>query len=161
LSVAMNLELRSFRDNSFGPFLRLRRMIVNAEKAITTFGIKASGPHAQAAKLSGGNLQKVVIAREFAGAMKVLVAASPTRGLDVAAVAMVHSYLLDAAGKGAAVLLLSEDLTEILALNDRIVVMYEGQLSEVADRESLGEIGLRMAGREPAAPVPVAKALPS
>jgi len=149
LSVAMNLELRSFRQNSNGPFLRLRQMRANATEAITTFGIKASGPDARAATLSGGNLQKVVIAREFAGEMRALIAASPTRGLDVAAVAMVHSYLLDAAAKGAAVLLLSEDLSEILALNDRIAVMYEGQLSEVADRESLEEIALRMAGEEP------------
>jgi ABC-type uncharacterized transport system ATPase subunit len=151
LSVAMNLELRSFRKRSLGPFLRLRRMRANAEKAITTFDIKASGPDVQAANLSGGNVQKVVIAREFAGAMKVLVAASPTRGLDVGAVAMVHSYLLDAAANGVAVLLLSEDLAEILALNDRIAVMYEGRLSEVVDRDSLQEIALRMAGREPGA----------
>ena len=155
LSVAMNLELRSFRDTSFGPFLRLRRMRANAVAAISTFGIRASGPDVQAANLSGGNVQKVVIAREFAGAMKVLIAASPTRGLDVAAVAMVHSYLLAAAAKGAAVLLLSEDLSEVMALNDRIVVMFEGRLSEVVDRESLEEIGLLMAGRQPGLPTTV------
>ncbi|HYA44553.1 MAG TPA: hypothetical protein VED59_03035, partial [Acidimicrobiales bacterium] len=123
-------------------------------------GIKASGPEAQAANLSGGNLQKLVIAREFSDAMRVLVAASPTRGLDVAAVAMVHSYLLEAAAKGAAVLLFSEDLSEILALNDRIAVMYEGRLSEVANREDIQEIGLRMAGREPEATAPAASPVP-
>ena len=160
LSVAMNLVLRSFRDSSLGPFLRLHRMRANAEKAIATFGIKASGPEAQAANLSGGNLQKLVIAREFSDAMTVLVAASPTRGLDVAAVAMVHSYLLEAAAKGAAVLLFSEDLSEILALNDRIAVMYEGRLSEVANREDVQEIGLRMAGREPEATAPAASPVP-
>ena len=149
LSLAMNLELRSYRESSFGPFLRLRRMRANAEKAIEEFDIRAPGPDVQAANLSGGNLQKVVIAREFAGEMKVLVAASPTRGLDVSAVATVHSYLLDAAAKGTAVLLFSEDLDEILALNDRILVMYEGELSEVVDRESIDEIGLRMAGGKP------------
>jgi general nucleoside transport system ATP-binding protein len=151
LSVAMNLELRSFRRDSNGPFLRLHWMRENAMEAITTFAIKAPGPEARAATLSGGNVQKVVIAREFAGEMRALIAASPTRGLDVAAVAMVHSYVLGAAAKGAAVLLLSEDLSEILALNDRIAVMYEGRLSAVADRESLEEIALRMAGREPEA----------
>src|SRR5581483_5141162 len=150
LSLAMNLELRSYRRDSFGPFLRLRRMRASAEKAIADFDIRAPGPDTPAANLSGGNLQKVVIAREFAGEMKVLIAASPTRGLDVSAVATVHSYLLDAAAAGAAVVLLSEDLDEILALNDRIVVMYEGRLSEVGDRESVEEIGLRMAGETPA-----------
>ncbi|HVP75760.1 MAG TPA: ABC transporter ATP-binding protein [Gaiellaceae bacterium] len=149
LSLAMNLELRSYRESSLGPFLRLRRMRANAEKAIEEFDIRAPGPDVQAANLSGGNLQKVVIAREFSGEMKVLIAASPTRGLDVSAVATVHSYLLQAAGRGTAVLLLSEDLDEILALNDRIVVMYEGELSEVVDRESIEEIGLRMAGETP------------
>ncbi|HYA44689.1 MAG TPA: hypothetical protein VED59_03720, partial [Acidimicrobiales bacterium] len=152
LSLAMNLELRSFRENSLGPFLHLRRMRTSAVEVITAFGIKASGPDARAANLSGGNLQKVVIAREFTGTMKALIAASPTRGLDVAGVTMVHSYLLEAAAKGVAVLLLSEDLSEILALNDRIAVMYEGRLSEVADRGSLEEIALRMAGREPETP---------
>ena len=149
LSLAANLELRSYRESSLGPFLRLHRMRANAEKAIEEFDIRAPGPDVQAANLSGGNLQKVVIAREFAGDMKVLVAASPTRGLDVSAVATVHSHLLDAAARGTAVLLLSEDLDEILALNDRIVVMYEGELSEVVNRESIDEIGLRMAGGTP------------
>ena len=149
LSIAMNLQLRSFRRTSFGPLLRLGRMRANAEEAIRRFEIKTSGPQMQTAQLSGGNLQKVVIAREFSGEMTVLVAASPTRGLDVAAVETVHSYLLDAAESGTAVLLLSEDLDEIQALNDRIVVMYEGRLSDVVNRESIEEIGLRMAGGAP------------
>ncbi|MGZ4356948.1 MAG: ABC transporter ATP-binding protein [Gaiellaceae bacterium] len=154
LSLAMNLELRSYRESSLGPFLRLRTMRANAEKAIEEFDIKAPGPDVQAANLSGGNLQKVVIAREFVGEMKVLIAASPTRGLDVSAVATVHSYLLDAAAKGTAVVLLSEDLDEVLALNDRIVVMYEGQLSAVENRGSIEEIGLRMTGGTPTASEP-------
>jgi len=154
LPIAMNLELRSFRYGSFGPFLRLREMRANAEEAIRRFEIKASGPELETASLSGGNLQKVVIAREFAGTMKVLVASSPTRGLDVGAVETVHSYLLDAAERGTAVVLLSEDLDEILALNNRIVVMYEGRLSAVEDRESIEEIGLRMAGETPPAQEP-------
>src|SRR5262249_46816751 len=94
--------------------------------------------------LSGGNLQKIVIAREFSGRMKVLVAAAPTRGLDVGSVETVHTYLLEAADAGTGVLLLSEDLDEILALSDRILVMYEGTISEVEDRDSIEEISLRM-----------------
>ena len=83
--------------------------------------------------------------------MKVLVAASPTRGLDVAAVQTVHSLFVQAAESGAGVLLISEDLDEILTLNDRILVMYEGELSEVEAGESVAEIGLRMAGETPEA----------
>jgi general nucleoside transport system ATP-binding protein len=153
LSIAMNLELRSYREDSHGPFLRLARIRRRAGEAIEAYEIKAPGPATQADHLSGGNLQKLVLAREFSDRVKVLLAASPTRGLDVAAVQTVHSHLIEAARRGAAVLLLSEDLDEILALNDRILVMYEGTLSEVNEHETIVEIGLRMAGETPAVPV--------
>jgi ABC-type uncharacterized transport system ATPase subunit len=150
LSLAMNVGLKSYRGASAGPFLRLRQMRETAEKAIEAYDVKTSGPDARAATLSGGNLQKIVLAREFAHDLKVLVAASPTQGLDVAAVETVHTHLVAAAERGVAVLLISEDLDEILELNDRILVMYEGRLSEVADRTSHAEVGLRMAGETPA-----------
>jgi ABC-type uncharacterized transport system ATPase subunit len=151
LSIAWNLALRGYRRLARGPVLLLGRLRSDAEHAIDDYDIKASGPAMKAANLSGGNIQKLVIAREFAGEMKLLVAASPTRGLDVGAVETVHEHLLEAAAAGAGVLLISEDLDEILALNDRIVVMYEGELNEVADRQSVEEIGLRMAGGTPGA----------
>ena len=116
---------------------------------IGAFDIKAPGPSSPAGNLSGGNLQKLVLARELTESVKVLVAASPTRGLDVSALNLGHSLLHAAADRGAAVLLLSEDLDEIIALNDRILVMYVGEVSEVGDRESIAEIGLRMAGGTP------------
>ncbi len=146
----MNLALKSFRADSLGPFLRLGPMRARAAEAIETFEIKASGPDQQTDHLSGGNLQKVVIAREFGASPSVLVAGSPTRGLDVSAVEQVHTFLLQAAESGAAVLLISEDLDEILALHDRIFVMYEGLLSELPPGASMGEIGLRMAGQSAA-----------
>jgi ABC-type uncharacterized transport system ATPase subunit len=149
LSITWNLALRAYRRLSRTPVLPLRRMRETAERAIRDYDIRASGPDMPAANLSGGNLQKLVIAREFAGEMKLLVAASPTRGLDVAAVETVHEHLLDGAARGAGVLLISEDLDEILALNDRVVVMYEGHLIEVDDGQSVEEIGLRMAGGTP------------
>ncbi len=149
LSLAMNIELKSYRDDSLGPLLRLGRMRSRAEQAIRDYDIKAPGPFIEADTLSGGNLQKLVLAREFAGDLKVLIAASPTRGLDVAAVDAVHEHIWAAAERGTAVLLISEDLDEVLALNDRILVMYEGLLSEVRDRSSIEEIGLRMAGGTP------------
>ncbi len=149
LSLAMNVVLKSYRSASAGPFLRLGRMKEIADKAIEAYDVKTSGPDARAATLSGGNLQKIVLAREFAHDLKVLVAASPTQGLDVAAVETVHAHLVSAAERGVAVLLISEDLDEILELNDRILVMYEGRLSEVVDRTSHDEVGLRMAGETP------------
>jgi ABC-type uncharacterized transport system ATPase subunit len=158
LSIAWNLALRGYRRLARGPVLLLGRLRSDAQHAIDDYDIKASGPAMKAANLSGGNLQKLVIAREFAGKMKLLVAASPTRGLDVAAVETVHAHLLDAAAAGAGVLLLSEDLDEILALNDRVVVMYEGELTQVEDRESVEEIGLRMAGEAPSVAAPTATA---
>ena len=98
--------------------------------------------------LSGGNVQKVVLAREFSGRPQLLVAASPTRGLDVGAIETVHAYLRDAAADGVAVLLISEDLDEILVLADRIAVMYEGAILGETTRAdaSVEELGLLMAG---------------
>jgi general nucleoside transport system ATP-binding protein len=146
LTLAENLELKSYRHGSLGPLLRLGRMRSLADAAIRTYDIKTSGPDVAADTLSGGNLQKVVLAREFAGELKLLIAASPTRGLDVSAVDTVHAHLCEAADAGVAVLVISEDLDEIMALNDRILVIYEGRLTEVKDRESIQEIGLLMAG---------------
>ena len=145
LSLAMNIELKSYREDQAGPFLKLGRMRERAEQAIERYQIKAPGPEAEADTLSGGNIQKIVLAREFAGKLKALIAASPTRGLDVSAVETVHTHLLDAADRGVGVLLISEDLDEILALADRVLVMYEGQLTE-APRDDVEAIGVLMAG---------------
>jgi len=152
LSVASNVVLKSYRGApvSSGPMLRFRRIRELAEGVIERYDVRTSGPHVPAWQLSGGNLQKVVLAREFAGEPAVLVAASPTRGLDVSGIETVHSYLRDAASRGVGVLLISEDLDEILALADRIVVMYEGAV--VGERDArlatVEELGLLMAGGE-------------
>jgi simple sugar transport system ATP-binding protein len=128
----------------------LRRISELARRVMQQHDVRAPGPDVPARQLSGGNLQKVVLAREFSGKPSVVVAASPTRGLDVAAIETVHAYLRDAAAQGVGVLLLSEDLDEIFALADRIVVMYEG--SVVGERDAgtttVEELGLLMAGGE-------------
>jgi simple sugar transport system ATP-binding protein len=131
-----------------GPLLRLRRIRERAVELIKRYRIAAPGPEAPVRLLSGGNLQKVVLAREFSGQPKVLLAASPTRGLDVGAIESVHSYLHEAAANGVGVLLLSEDLDEILTLADRIAVIYEGEIVGEAPRSeaNVEEIGLLMAG---------------
>jgi simple sugar transport system ATP-binding protein len=150
LSIASNLALKAYRSRSSsrGPLLRLRAIRDRAVELIRRYRIAAPGPDAQARQLSGGNLQKVVLAREFTAQPRLIVAAAPTRGLDVGAIETVHTYLRDAAADGVAVLLISEDLDEILSLADRIAVMYEGAvLGEFdADDADVDEIGLLMAG---------------
>jgi len=150
LSIASNLVLKSYRgpDSSRGPLLRLRRIRESAVELIRRYRIAGAGPATPARLLSGGNLQKVVLAREFSGRPQLLVAASPTRGLDVGAIETVHAYLRDAAADGVAVLLISEDLDEILSLADRIAVMYEGAIVGETTRAdaSVEELGLLMAG---------------
>jgi general nucleoside transport system ATP-binding protein len=152
VSIASNLALKSYREppDSTGPLLRLRRIRDRALELIDRYRIAAPGPQAPVRLLSGGNLQKVVLAREFSGKPKLLVAASPTRGLDVGAIQSVHAYLNEAAGNGVGVLLLSEDLDEILTLADRIAVVYEGRIVGERPRAeaNVEEIGLQMAGGE-------------
>jgi simple sugar transport system ATP-binding protein len=150
LSIASNLVLKGYRKPpaSRGTFLQLRAIRDRAIELISRYRIAAPGPQAQARQLSGGNLQKVVLAREFSGKPRLLIAAAPTRGLDVGAIETVHAYLRQAAADAVGVLLISEDLDEILALSDRIAVMYEGAILgefDTADAD-VEEIGLLMAG---------------
>jgi simple sugar transport system ATP-binding protein len=150
LSVASNVVLKSYREPpvSQGPLLRLGRIRELANNVINRYDVRTSGPDVPAWQLSGGNLQKVVLAREFSGAPAVLVAAAPTRGLDVSGIETVHDYLRDAARNGVGVLLISEDLDEILALADRVVVIYEGKVAGERDAKTatVEELGLLMAG---------------
>ncbi|HEX6537211.1 MAG TPA: ABC transporter ATP-binding protein [Gemmatimonadaceae bacterium] len=110
------------------------------------FDVRASGPRAPARALSGGNQQKLVLARELGDAPEAIVVENPTRGLDLAATAAVHRHLLDARDRGAAVVVYSSDLDEVLALADRLVVMFDGRSSEIpVDRDAAGRamLGLR------------------
>jgi simple sugar transport system ATP-binding protein len=152
LSIAENAVLKSYRSRAFsrGPLLLWRRIRERAVDLIHRYRVAAPGPETRARDLSGGNLQKLVLGREFSAQPRVLIAASPTRGLDVGAIETVHAYLREAAAGGVAVLLISEDLDEILALADRVVVIYEGELTGEFDpeRATVEEIGLAMAGGE-------------
>jgi simple sugar transport system ATP-binding protein len=150
LPIAANVVLKSYRrpPASTGPFLRPGRIREIARVIIARYDVKAPGPQTPARELSGGNLQKVVLGREFSGDPRVLVAASPTRGLDVGAIAAVHGVLREAAARGVAILLISEDLDEIMSLADRVAVMYEGEVVGEADVEAatVEALGLLMAG---------------
>jgi ABC-type uncharacterized transport system ATPase subunit len=114
------------------------------------FGIRAAGPEARTGTLSGGNLQKALLARELAFEPLVLVAAQPTRGLDVAAKEFVHRQLLGLRARGRAVLVISEDLEELFEIADRIAVMFEGRIVDVMPvaGAEVARIGLMMAGAE-------------
>ena len=152
LPVSSNVVLKSYRRPpvSRGPLLRLAQIRERARSLMERYDVRASSPQVPAWQLSGGNLQKVVLAREFSGEPVLLVAASPTRGLDVAGIETVHAYLREAAENGVGILLISEDLDEILNLAHRIVVMFEGRVSGERDAKSAtpDELGLLMAGGE-------------
>jgi simple sugar transport system ATP-binding protein len=153
LTIAENSVLKSYRASpvSHGPLLSWSTIRQTASELIERYRVATPGTQARARDLSGGNLQKLVLGREFAGEPRVLIAASPTRGLDVGAIESVHSYLRQAAADGVGVLLISEDLDEITALSDRVVVIYEGELTGEFDPVSatIEEIGFAMAGGEP------------
>jgi simple sugar transport system ATP-binding protein len=150
LPIEHNLVLKSYRraPMAWGPFLRSGRIRRHARDLLARFDVRAPSTTTPTRQLSGGNVQKVLLAREFSADPTVLVAASPTRGLDVGAIEQVRGMLLDAADRGVAVLLISEDLDEVLALSDRIVVMYAGGVAGVVVRDDadVDEIGLLMGG---------------
>jgi simple sugar transport system ATP-binding protein len=150
LSVTNNVVIKTYRTRSFsrGPLLALQRMRETALRIIRRYEVKTPGPGTPVRNLSGGNLQKLVLGREFEDDPLVLVVAQPTRGLDVGAIETVHAYLREAAARGVAILLLSEDLDEIRALADRILVIYEGEIAGElrAGEGTIEDIGLLMAG---------------
>jgi len=154
MSVAENLALRTFdrAPIALGPFVRRRALREQAARLIAGFKIKAPGPDAPITTLSGGNVQRAVLARELSEDVSVLVAANPVFGLDFAAVAEIHARILAARERGAAVLLVSEDLDELLALSDRIVVMFGGRIvhETPAATADVAVIGPCMAGHHAA-----------
>jgi simple sugar transport system ATP-binding protein len=148
-SVAENLSLHEYRKPSESRlgWLWPHRIVARARKLIEEYDIRGGGPQTLAGSLSGGNQQKVVVAREIASEPRVLVAAQPTRGLDVGAIEYVHRRLVEERNAGKAVLLVSLELEEIRSLSDRILVVYEGQLvGEYGPETSEEELGLAMTG---------------
>ena len=120
------------------------RVMDNALQEISAFDIRPGNPLLPARTLSGGNQQKVVVAREMGRSFSVLLASQPTRGVDVGAIEFIHQQLLAARARGKAILLVSAELNEVLALSDRIAVMYRGKFAVVmpaaeASEEVLGE----------------------
>jgi simple sugar transport system ATP-binding protein len=155
-SLTENIALHSYRsppDSRYG-LLDPSAMLSRARRLLKEFDVRGGQPSTSAAALSGGNQQKVVLAREIDGDPKVLIAAQPTRGLDVGAIEFVHRRLVEQRDAGRAVLLVSLELEEILSLSDRILVIYEGRIvDEFPPTATEEELGFAMTGgtREEAA----------
>jgi simple sugar transport system ATP-binding protein len=149
-TVAENLILGSHYRPPFNKGLTLNFTVINnhANNLIKDFDIRPSNKDNLLKSLSGGNQQKVIVARELYGEPKLLIAAQPTRGLDVGSIEFVHQQILNERDKGKAILLVSADLEEVLSLSDRIAVIYEGEIVDILDpkKTNENEIGLLMTG---------------
>jgi general nucleoside transport system ATP-binding protein len=150
MSVAENVVSERYREKPFS-----RRGIVDwgkarkfAERLIADYDVKCPSPDTRIRLLSGGNMQKLILGRALDPDPTIILANQPTRGLDVGAVAYVHQKLLEARDRGAAILLISEDLDEVLALSDRVLVAFQGHVSKPSTRgeRTVAELGELMAG---------------
>jgi simple sugar transport system ATP-binding protein len=152
-SVSENLILREHGQKPFSKagFLDFRAIARHSAQLIKSFNVKTPSQDTPVKNLSGGNIQKLLLARELSRQPRVVIASQPTRGLDIGATEYVHRRLLEQRVEGSALLLISEDLDEILALSDRIAVIYEGQIMGILPNEQATpeKLGLLMAGVHP------------
>jgi general nucleoside transport system ATP-binding protein len=149
-SVQENLFLRDHAapEYTHGIFMNFAKMSNRTRQVIKEYSVKTPSLDTPLKNLSGGNIQKLIMARELSRRPKVLIAAQPTRGVDIGATEYIHQRLLEQRAEGTAILLISEDLDEIRTLSDRIAVMYEGQIVGIVERNqaTVEQIGLMMAG---------------
>ncbi|MDP1831819.1 MAG: ABC transporter ATP-binding protein [Geothrix sp.] len=157
-SVKDNLILKDFASRQFSwlSFLRRKEIDRNAEQLKERFDIRCPSTHTATGALSGGNIQKVILAREIARGPKALVAVYPTRGIDMGAQEFIHSQLLDRRREGVGIVLISEELEEVMNLSDRIAVIYKGRILKIlpaveATRERLGILMAGLADPDPPA----------
>ncbi len=147
-SVRENLVLDIYAHHEFarGPSLRLDAIEANARARIQEFDIRTESPETPVSALSGGNQQKVVVAREFSRPLKLLIASQPTRGVDVGSIEFIHKRIIEERDRGTAVVIVSTELDEIYALSDRIAVMYDGRVVGTVGPDTPREqVGLMMA----------------
>jgi simple sugar transport system ATP-binding protein len=149
-TVADNMALADYYQPRFsrGIVIQQNQVDANARKLIKEYDVRTPSPYVSAGKLSGGNQQKVIVARELSRPVKLLIASQPTRGLDVGSIEYIHKEIVAMRDRGVAVLVISAELDEILSLSDRIAVMYRGQIVAAVDRKdaSREQLGLWMAG---------------
>ena len=149
-SVAENLVLCTYYEEPFarGVILQYDKIFENSEKLIKDFDIRTPSSYTPVGSLSGGNQQKVIIARELSRPIRLLVASQPTRGLDVGSIEYIHKRIIQKRDEGCAVLLVSPELDEIIELSDRVAVMFRGKVIAIvsADEATKEHLGLLMAG---------------
>jgi simple sugar transport system ATP-binding protein len=152
-SVAHNLVLNTYYQAPYATAGTINEEAINqhAESLIEVYDVRTPSVQTEAGNLSGGNQQKMVVAREFSRPIKLLIAAQPTRGIDVGSIEFIHSQIVSKRDEGIAVLVVSSELDEIMALSDRIVVMYKGEVIDIVPREEATreQLGLLMAGVHP------------
>ena len=149
-SVAENCILDSYYEPRFSSGVVMRWPYVHAEatKTVHDFDVRTESIFSLADHLSGGNQQKLVVGRELSREIKLMIASQPTRGVDVGSIEYIHKRIMEARDAGVGILIVSTELDEILALSDRILVMFRGRIAGefAAGRASIREIGLAMAG---------------
>jgi simple sugar transport system ATP-binding protein len=149
-TVAQNLLLVENRDPRYSRLGFLRRSAIrrHCQELISEFDVRTPSLETPARNLSGGNIQKLIMARELSGSPRVLLVAQPTRGIDVGATRYIHERLVAQRDNGTAVMIVSEDLDEIMTICDRVLVMYEGRVIGSADPrvDTREDIGMMMAG---------------
>jgi len=150
--VADNLILNTYYLPPFAHLgtLDQEAILTTAEQRAREFDVRTPSTLTPVSNLSGGNQQKVIVAREFSRPIKLLIASQPTRGLDVGSIEYIHQRIIEKRDEGAAVLLVSPELDEVMSLSDRIAVMYEGQIVDIlpAGQPTKEELGLLMCGWE-------------
>jgi general nucleoside transport system ATP-binding protein len=156
--LADNLVLTHYDEPPFAQRLRriVQAIVRFADRLVSEYDVRTPSVRAVTATLSGGNQQKAVVARELAFEPRLLIAAQPTRGVDVGATELIHRRLVAARDSGAGVLLVSSELDELLALADRIVVIYRGRITARLDASEANRdtLGLLIAGAAPSPPLP-------
>jgi len=148
VSILDNSVVREYFNASYGPHLSSNKMINYLNLLIKEFSIKTGDPKAEISTLSGGNMQKLLMARELISNPEVIIAAQPTRGLDVSAVEALHELIVNQRDNGSAIMLISEDLDELFKLSDRLIVLYEGKIIKEfnINEANTNNVGLAMAG---------------
>jgi simple sugar transport system ATP-binding protein len=152
-TVADNMVLCDYYKPPFGVrgVIQQKALDENARKLIKDYDVRTPSPYVTAGKLSGGNQQKVIVARELSRPVKLVIANQPTRGLDVGSIEYIHKEIVAMRDRGVAVLLVSAELDEIMSLSDRIAVMYHGEIVTTVDAKKVTreQLGLWMAGAHP------------
>jgi ABC-type uncharacterized transport system ATPase subunit len=153
MTVAQNLVLTRYHSEEFSKGVQVSwdKVAVKADELVSEYDIRTSGIAVEASTLSGGNQQKVIVARELSRDLKLAVASQPTRGVDVGSIEYIHSQIVAERDAGTAVLIVSTELDEVMALSDRVLVMYRGKVVAEVDpaKVSALDVGLYMAGSKP------------